>query len=319
MSKELLQQAVSGATGKTYLCRAWGETDLTLAAIVVGLDGVQAFLAEYWLGSDDHTDDDGTETLPSVMADIQKCLAGSDDGWSLEFEIGGISVETVDAVAVSRLVQPVQPTTPSRCAAPENATIVMKWLDANCKRVGWTIETATYSITDAQAFALANLFTISQPVQPSATPPVADLTKIEKHCISNAGLCCFGAIKNAYRLFHTQGKTEKDFDECAWEAMVKAVKYAVDLTAREVRDPVWPYVAEDQPATTHTQPAPVAQAEPPKWEVKEAKSDWRSILQSDFGLYQSLCRKMPDRYQMRIIETPNANSCDGEQAKGGAA
>ena len=106
MSKELLQQAVNGATGETYLCRAWGETDLTLAAIVVGLDRVQAFLVEYWLGSDDHTDDDGTETLPSVMADIQKCLAGSDDRWSLEFEIGGISVETVDAVAVSRLAQP---------------------------------------------------------------------------------------------------------------------------------------------------------------------------------------------------------------------
>lgn len=68
-----------------------------------------------------------------------------------------------------------------------------------------------------------------------------------------------------------------------------------------------------------TPTAPVAQAEPPKWEVKEAESKWREISLFDFGLYQSLCHKLPDRYQMRIIETPNANSCDGEQVKGGAA
>ena len=50
--------------------------------------------------------------------------------------------------------------------------------------------------------------------------------------------------------------------------------------------------------------AKAVQAEPPKWEVKEAESNWREISQFDFGFYQSLCQKCPDRYQMRIIKPP---------------
>lgn len=82
--------------------------------------------------------------------------------------------------------QPVQPALARQGDAPEKATTVMKWLDANCVRVGWTIESATYEITDAQAFALANIFTIAQPVQPtkiSDQPNINEEGLIDKNLV----------------------------------------------------------------------------------------------------------------------------------------
>ena len=84
------------ADNGTYLCRAWGESELPFAAIVTGLSAVQSFLVDQWLGSADKTDDYGTKILPAVMADIQ-ALQNHDSNWITLFEIGGVSVEKVCA------------------------------------------------------------------------------------------------------------------------------------------------------------------------------------------------------------------------------
>ena len=84
-----------------YLCQTWGETDLPVAAIVDGLEGVRAFLVAQWLGSEDAEADDGTRMLPAAMDDMQDNwqLEGKAWKWSAEFEIGGISVQKVWAAA----------------------------------------------------------------------------------------------------------------------------------------------------------------------------------------------------------------------------
>ena len=71
-----------------------------------------------------------------------------------------------------------------------------------------------------------------------------NLPKIEADAIFHATMTCLPAVTQAYRYFHARGKTEEDFDRCAREAMTKAVRNAVQLTAREVKDPVWPYALE---------------------------------------------------------------------------
>jgi hypothetical protein len=85
------------------------------------------------------------------------------------------------------------------------------------------------------------------------------MEKIEKDCLSHAGLIYIGPIKDAYRFFLAQGKTVEDFDKCAWDAMTKAVRYAVELTAREVREPVWPYALDSLPAAQPAVQEPVIQ------------------------------------------------------------
>lgn len=89
----------------TYLCQAWGETDLPSAAIVQGLDAVREFLVEQWLGDADQEHDDGTKALPAAMADMQEqwALEGEAWKWSISFEIGGISVQRVDNVGRASL------------------------------------------------------------------------------------------------------------------------------------------------------------------------------------------------------------------------
>lgn len=89
----------------TYLCQAWGETDLPSAAIVQGLDAVREFLVEQWLGDADQEHDDGTKALPAAMADMQEqwALEGEAWKWSISFEIGGISVQRVDDVGRASL------------------------------------------------------------------------------------------------------------------------------------------------------------------------------------------------------------------------
>jgi O-acetyl-ADP-ribose deacetylase (regulator of RNase III) len=75
-----------------------------------------------------------------------------------------------------------------------------------------------------------------------------NIPKIEADAIFHATMTCLPAITQAYRYFHAQGKNEDDFDRCAREAMTKAVRNAVELTAREVKDPVWPYALDDAAA-----------------------------------------------------------------------
>lgn len=87
-----------------------------------------------------------------------------------------------------------------------------------------------------------------------------NIPKIEADAIFRATMTCLPAITQAYRYFNAQGKTEEDFDRCARDAMTRAVRNAVELTAREVADPVWPYALLDStpgvPVTT--KPRPVA-------------------------------------------------------------
>lgn len=49
---------------------------------------------------------------------------------------------------------------------------VFKWLGANCKRVGWSIDFATYEITDSQACELVAIV---------ATTPYPAIDTADKH------------------------------------------------------------------------------------------------------------------------------------------
>ncbi|AZG12033.1 MULTISPECIES: hypothetical protein [Cupriavidus] len=87
--------------GDTYLCKAWGETDLPAAAIVVGMAGVRAFLISEWIGSTDAAQDDGTNSLEDALQDMQEQWAREGEAWewALRFEIGGVSVQKVGCAA----------------------------------------------------------------------------------------------------------------------------------------------------------------------------------------------------------------------------
>lgn len=78
-----------------YLCRAWGETDRPCVELVRDMDGVSRFMVREWLGDKDAEDDDGTPTLPRVMAKISDHNFKDDGEWAAELEIGGVSVEPV--------------------------------------------------------------------------------------------------------------------------------------------------------------------------------------------------------------------------------
>lgn len=76
-----------------YLCRAWGETDLPCAEVVVGKEGIRRFFIREWFGNEDHKADDGTNMLNAAMEDIAK--HDWEEEWKANFEIGGVSVERV--------------------------------------------------------------------------------------------------------------------------------------------------------------------------------------------------------------------------------
>lgn len=98
-----------GAYVDAFLCRAWGETELTSAEIVEGWAGVRAFMVREWLGEEDATNGDGGNTLDQLKADFDEHNEDQRGGaYTLEFEIGGVSVERVTGwAAVGASVQPV--------------------------------------------------------------------------------------------------------------------------------------------------------------------------------------------------------------------
>lgn len=100
-----------------------------------------------------------------------------------------------------------------------------------------------------------------------------NIPKIEADAIFYAIMSCLPAVTQAYRYFHAQGKTERDFDRCAHEAMTKAVRNAVQLTEREVKDPVWPYALEG-----------VASAAPLDWAPLAEIPEERAIFDGDARL-----------------------------------
>lgn len=99
--------SAGGPAGDTYLCKAWGETDLPAAAIVVGMDGVRDFLVSEWLGSADDTHDDGTNSLEDALQDMQEqwLREGEAWEWSIAFELGGVSVQKVGCAAPAPVAQ----------------------------------------------------------------------------------------------------------------------------------------------------------------------------------------------------------------------
>jgi hypothetical protein len=79
-----------------YLCRAWGETDMTAAEIVRDWEGVRRFMVREWLGEEEATDHDGTNTLERFKADFDEhCEDRRGGAYVCAFEIGGVSVEPV--------------------------------------------------------------------------------------------------------------------------------------------------------------------------------------------------------------------------------
>ncbi|WP_431274259.1 hypothetical protein ACQ858_19710 [Variovorax ureilyticus] len=77
-----------------YLCRAWGETDHTVASIVASMDGVRQFIIDQWLGDKDAPD------LPEIMVNVSDEIEDKGE-YRVTFEIGGVSVEPVFAAAIS--------------------------------------------------------------------------------------------------------------------------------------------------------------------------------------------------------------------------
>ena len=81
--------------GTALLCYAWGESDRPVFHAAHTLDDVRKFIVEQWIGSEDHEDYDGANTLQGVLQEL------ADHDWLDEgelvwtFEIGGVKL--VDA------------------------------------------------------------------------------------------------------------------------------------------------------------------------------------------------------------------------------
>ncbi len=85
-----------------FLCRAWGETELTAAELVSDWDGVRRFMVREWLGSEDATNHSGVNSLDLLKADFDEHEEDKRGGpLSYEFEIGGVSVERVCAHGIT--------------------------------------------------------------------------------------------------------------------------------------------------------------------------------------------------------------------------
>jgi hypothetical protein len=103
-----------------YLCRAWGETEIPCAEVVPDLGGVRRFFVREWLGSEDHQDAGGTNTLSSVMKEIES-HDWNEEPWARTFEIGGVQVERVYSFS--------SPTHERAAPAPEPAYWESRWLE----------------------------------------------------------------------------------------------------------------------------------------------------------------------------------------------
>ena len=78
--------------GTALLCYAWGESDRPIFHAAHTLQDVRKFIIEQWLGSEDHQDCDGENSLARVLAQLAE-HDWRDDGELLwEFEIGGVKL-----------------------------------------------------------------------------------------------------------------------------------------------------------------------------------------------------------------------------------
>lgn len=90
-------QPLPAQTDHTYLCRAWGETDLPVVAIAKSRDEVRQFYIDQWLGDENDAGYDGTPTLPGLMQEFDEHDWRDEPEITYTFEIGGVSVERVFA------------------------------------------------------------------------------------------------------------------------------------------------------------------------------------------------------------------------------
>lgn len=84
--------------------------------------------------------------------------------------------------------------------------------------------------------------TKQQEIIPESQLPkvVADLGKIQQDILSDVKLTVFNKIVSA----NNQSNRYEVVPVAAWEVIREAVKRSVELTAREVADPVWPYIKD---------------------------------------------------------------------------
>jgi len=81
--------------GSALLCYAWGESDRPVFHAAHTLQDVRKFIVEQWLGSEDATDYDGSNTLQGVLQELAEHDWRDDGELVWLFEIGGVKL--VDA------------------------------------------------------------------------------------------------------------------------------------------------------------------------------------------------------------------------------
>ena len=84
--------------GTALLCYAWGESDRPVFAAARTLDDVRKFILEQWLGGDDATDYDGSNSLQNILAQLAEHDWRDEGELIWMFEIGGVKL--VDAFEV---------------------------------------------------------------------------------------------------------------------------------------------------------------------------------------------------------------------------
>ena len=78
--------------GSALLCYAWGESDRPIFSAARTLDDVRKFILNCWLGSDDATDYDGSNSLQNILAQLAAHDWRDDGSLVWEFEIGGVKI-----------------------------------------------------------------------------------------------------------------------------------------------------------------------------------------------------------------------------------
>lgn len=81
--------------GNALLCYAWGESDRPVFHAARTLQDVRKFIVEEWLGSEDATDYDGSNTLQRVLQELAEHDWRDEGELVWTFEIGGVKL--VDA------------------------------------------------------------------------------------------------------------------------------------------------------------------------------------------------------------------------------
>jgi hypothetical protein len=202
-----------------FLCRAWGETDLPSAELATDWEGVQRFLIREWIGEEDATDYEGTPTLPGVKESFEeheKDMGTNGGPFSIEFEIGGVSIERV-------------------CGFAAAATEVVAWR--------YKTPTGWHATTDAAA---AMRVRTHHPVEPLyASPPAAPATGKEKAgAVAEIPRGALPTLRNVIATLRENGRFEDEEGEptdaledlCEWLGALAAPAAAIDAREQETDD-----------------------------------------------------------------------------------